>query len=93
MQVVARTATIPCRTVDLRGIDPEAGIAARHVDLHGAGSLDDGMARIGAAHRRLTDAGAWLDGFGWDVDRGAPERASSGQSAEPAADDHDVWSR
>ncbi len=47
----------------------EAGIAARHVDLHGAGSLEDGMARIGAAHRRLTDADAWLEGFGWDVDR------------------------
>ena len=47
----------------------EAGIAARHVDLHGAGSLEDGMARIGAAHARLTDADAWLEGFGWDVDR------------------------
>ena len=47
----------------------EAGIAARHVDLHGAGSLEDGMARIGAAHGRLTDADAWLEGFGWDVDR------------------------
>ncbi len=47
----------------------EAGIAARHVDLHGAGSLEDGMALIGAAHGRLTDADAWLEGFGWDVDR------------------------
>src|SRR5512134_333288 len=42
----------------------EAGIAARHVDLHGASSLEDGMARIGAAHGRLTDADAWLEGFG-----------------------------
>ena len=46
----------------------EAGIAARHVDLHGSGSLEDGMARIGAAHARLTDPDAWLEGFGWDVD-------------------------
>ena len=27
------------------------------------------MARIGAAHGRLTDADAWLEGFGWDVDQ------------------------
>ena len=27
----------------------EAGIAARHVDLHGAGSLEDGMARVGVS--------------------------------------------
>ena len=47
----------------------EAGIAARHVDLHGASSLEDGMARIAAAHGRLTDADAWLEGFGWDVDQ------------------------
>ena len=27
------------------------------------------MALIGAAHGRLTDADAWLEGFGWDVDK------------------------
>ena len=52
----------------------EAGIAARHVDLHGTVSLEDGMVQIGAAHARLTDADAWLEGFGWDVDNGAAGR-------------------
>ena len=47
----------------------EAGIAARHVDLHGSASIEDGMALVRAAHDRLTDPDAWLEGFGWDVDR------------------------
>ena len=38
----------------------EAGIAARHVDLHGTGPLDDGTTRIGAAHGRPADADARL---------------------------------
>jgi predicted amidohydrolase YtcJ len=47
----------------------EAGIAARHVDLHEAASLDDGLALVRMANERLADPDAWLEGFGWDVDR------------------------
>jgi predicted amidohydrolase YtcJ len=46
-----------------------AGISARDIDLHGTTSVADGMALIGAAHGRLSDPDAWLEGFGWDVDR------------------------
>lgn len=46
-----------------------AGISARDIDLHGATSVEEGMALIGAAHERLSDPDAWLEGFGWDVDR------------------------
>jgi predicted amidohydrolase YtcJ len=46
-----------------------AGIAARDVDVHGTSSVEEGMALIGAAHEGLSDPDAWLEGFGWDVDR------------------------
>ena len=43
--------------------------AARQVDLTDTQSLDEGLARVRAAHERLVDADAWLEGHGWDVDR------------------------
>jgi predicted amidohydrolase YtcJ len=46
-----------------------AGISARDVDVHGTGSVEEGMALVRAAHERLDDPDAWLEGFGWDVDR------------------------
>ena len=46
-----------------------AGISARDIDVHGTSSVEEGMALIGAAHERLSDPDAWLEGFGWDVDR------------------------
>lgn len=47
----------------------EVAASGHHVDLGDAGTLTDGLRRIGAAHAALPDAGAWLEGRGWDVDR------------------------
>ena len=44
-------------------------IAARQLDLGGAQTLPDGLARIRAAHEALPDPAAWLEGRGWDSDR------------------------
>jgi len=46
-----------------------AAIATRHVDLTSAVTLDEGLARIRAAHELLPDASTWLEGHGWDSDR------------------------
>ena len=46
-----------------------SAVAARQVDLSGAATIEDGMARVGAAHVALTDPSAWLQGHGWDPDR------------------------
>jgi hypothetical protein len=46
----------------------QAALASRHVDLGDAPTLDEGLARLRAAHERLPD-GAWLEGHGWDSDR------------------------
>ena len=43
--------------------------ALRHVDLSDAATLDEGLARIRAAHDSATDPDAWLEGHGWDSDR------------------------
>jgi predicted amidohydrolase YtcJ len=39
------------------------------VDLTDAATVDDGLARIGQAHRAMPDPDAWLGGHGWDSDR------------------------
>src|SRR6266540_739257 len=39
------------------------------VDLSDARTLDEGLARIRAAHERLGAGDAWLEGHGWDSDR------------------------
>jgi hypothetical protein len=44
-------------------------VAARQVDLTSARTIEEGLARIRAAHVRLADPDAWLEGHGWDVDR------------------------
>lgn len=43
--------------------------ATQQLDLSGAGTLAEGLARIRARHLALTDPEAWLEGHGWDVDR------------------------
>ncbi len=47
----------------------ECAVAARKVDLSDAPTLEEGLARIGVAHARLSDPDAWLQGHGWDSDR------------------------
>jgi len=47
----------------------QCAVAIRQVDLSDAGTLAEGLARIGAAHARLTDTDDWLEGHGWDSDR------------------------
>ncbi|MFL5678272.1 MAG: amidohydrolase [Chloroflexota bacterium] len=46
-----------------------AADARRHVDLSDAATLDEGLVRIGLAHRATVDPDAWLEGHGWDADR------------------------
>jgi predicted amidohydrolase YtcJ len=72
----------------------EGGIATDHVDLSTSPSLDDGLARIAAAHIRLAPD-AWLEGHGWNNDRwgrwptaGDLTRAAPGRLAALWAHDH-----
>ncbi len=65
------------------------------VDLTDAPTLDDGLARIRAAHGRLIDPDAWLEGHGWDPDRWGRwptaadlERAAPGRRCAIWAHDH-----
>src|SRR4051794_2609358 len=72
----------------------QAAMASRHVDLDDATTLDEGLARLRAAHERLPD-GAWLEGHGWDSDRwggwptaDALETVAAGRRAAIWAHDH-----
>ena len=49
----------------------QAALATRHIDLSASPTLDDGLRRIGAAHRgaAAADPAAWIQGHGWDSDR------------------------
>lgn len=47
----------------------QCAVLGRQVDLTEARTLSDGLASIRAAHERLTDRDAWLEGHGWDADR------------------------
>lgn len=73
----------------------QCAVATRQVDLSDAATLDEGLARIGAAHARLADADAWLEGHGWDSDRwgrwptaGDLELAAPGRRCAIWAHDH-----
>lgn len=46
----------------------QCAVAVHQVDLTDALTLEEGLARIHAAHERL-DPDAWLEGHGWDSDR------------------------
>jgi hypothetical protein len=46
-----------------------AAVLDRQVDLSGVQTLAEGLELIRAAHERLTDPDAWLEGHGWDSDR------------------------
>jgi predicted amidohydrolase YtcJ len=72
----------------------QAALASRHVDLGDAATLDEGLARLRAAHERLPE-GAWLEGHGWDSDRwggwptaDALEGVAPGRRAALWAHDH-----
>jgi predicted amidohydrolase YtcJ len=72
----------------------QAALASRQVDLGDAATLDEGLARLRAAHERLP-ADAWLEGFGWDSDRwggwptaDALEAVAPGRRAAIWAHDH-----
>jgi predicted amidohydrolase YtcJ len=76
----------------------QAALATRQVDLEDAPTLEEGLARLGEAHRRLPE-GTWLEGHGWDSDRwgGWPtadqlEAVAPGrQAAIWAHDHHALW--
>ena len=72
----------------------QAAIARRQVDLTDAATLDEGLARLRAAHEALPQD-AWLEGHGWDSDRwgGWPtadhlESVAHGRRAAVWAHDH-----
>ncbi len=72
----------------------EAGLSADRLDLGSSPTLDDGLARVAAAHASLA-ADRWLEGRGWDADRwgGWPlaadlERVAPGRRAAIWAHDH-----
>ena len=77
----------------------QCAVATRQVDLADAPTLHDGLARIGAAHRGLSEPETWLEGYGWDSDRwgGWPtaedlERVAPGRRcAIWAHDHHALW--
>lgn len=69
--------------------------ARSFVDLSDAATLEEGLARIAAAHAAATDPGAWIAGYGWDADRwagwptaAALETAAPGRRAAFWAHDH-----
>jgi len=73
----------------------QCAVATRQVDLSDAMTLEDGLVTIGAAHGRLTDPDAWLEGHGWDSDRWGRwptaadlERAAPGRRCAIWAHDH-----
>ncbi|MCC6898019.1 MAG: amidohydrolase [Polyangiaceae bacterium] len=76
------------------------GARERQLDLTGARSLDDALARVGERHRRLPEA-AWLVGRGWDQNRwpvaeypdaSSLERVAPGRAvALTRADGHAMW--
>lgn len=47
----------------------QCAVLGRQVDLSEAPNLSAGLAGVRAAHERLTDPEAWLEGHGWDADR------------------------
>ncbi len=72
-----------------------AAAAMGHVDLSAAATLADGLAMIGAAHRRTDDPDTWLEGHGWDPDRWGRwptaedlERVAPGRRCTMWAHDH-----
>lgn len=73
--------------------------AAEEVDLASAGTLEEGLRRIGDAHAATPDPDAWLTGHGWDAVRwgGWPtaadlERVAPGRRvALWSHDHHAIW--
>jgi len=47
----------------------QTAVVDRQVDLSEVRTLARGLDQIRAAHKRLTDPDAWLEGHGWDSDR------------------------
>ncbi len=76
----------------------DGGIALENVDLSQIGSLEAGLALIGAAHERIAPDD-WIEGHGWDSDRwGRWPTADDLQSVAPgrrvalwAHDHHALW--
>ncbi len=61
-----------------------AAEARSQVDLSDTRSLEEGLIRIGTAHRAIADRDAWLQGHGWDADRwGAWPSADDLESVAP----------
>jgi predicted amidohydrolase YtcJ len=76
----------------------QAAIAKRQVDLTDAPTLDEGLARLRAAHQALPPD-EWLEGHGWDSDRwGSWPTADQLETVAPgrraalwAHDHHALW--
>jgi predicted amidohydrolase YtcJ len=77
----------------------EGGLSLDRIDLTASPTLDDGLARIAAAHAASADASAWLEGHGWHNDRwGVWPTATDLEQVAPgraialwAHDHHALW--
>ena len=77
----------------------EGGLSLDRIDLTSSPTLDDGLARIAAAHAALPDEAGWLEGHGWHNDRWGVwptaddlERVAPGRPvALWAHDHHALW--
>jgi predicted amidohydrolase YtcJ len=77
----------------------EGGLSLDRIDLSSTANLDDGLARISAAHAASGDPDGWLEGHGWHNDRWGVwptaedlERVAPGRAvALWAHDHHALW--
>jgi predicted amidohydrolase YtcJ len=77
----------------------QVALSRDRIDLTTAATVEDGLTRVGEAHRQLSDPEAWLEGHGWDADRwGRWPTAGDLEAAAPgrrvalwAHDHHALW--
>jgi predicted amidohydrolase YtcJ len=77
----------------------EGGLSLDRIDLSSSPTIEDGLARIAAAHAGAHDGDAWLEGHGWHSDRWGVwptaddlERVAPGRAvALWAHDHHALW--
>ncbi len=83
-------ATVIPGMVDAHGHVAGLGSALAIVDLTGAPSYDEIIARI-AAKARTTEPGKWITGRGWDQNRWADTRFPTHEKLSAAVPNNPVW--
>lgn len=83
-------ATVIPGMVDAHGHVAGLGSALAIVDLTGASSYDEIVARV-AAKAKTVEPGRWITGRGWDQNRWADTRFPTHDKLSAAVPDHPVW--